>query len=149
MFEGEVFSDFALLWLLCHQSRVESDNPSACWLEQWAKSAQDQGVRALDTLRGSVQKSIEILGQGFLESYNPELKERLRSGALSQQDYFRQLLRLVYRLLFLFAAGSRTVAYPRNTRAGTQAFPRGIPPPVCAVWRGSFQAPGTTTCTKA
>lgn len=107
MFEGEVFSDFALLWLLCHQSRVESDNPSACWLEQWARSAQDQGVRALETLRGSVQKTIEILGQGFLESHNPELKERLRSGVLSRQDYFRQLLRLVYRLLFLFAAEDR------------------------------------------
>lgn len=107
MFEGEVFSDFALLWLLCHQSRVESDNPSACWLEQWARSAQDQGVRALETLRGSVQKTIEILGQGFLESHNPDLKERLRSGTLPRQDYFRQLLRLVYRLLFLFAAEDR------------------------------------------
>jgi len=107
MLEGEVFSDFALLWLLCHQSRVESDNPAACWLEQWARSAQDQGVRALETLRGSVQKTIEILGQGFLESHNPDLKERLRSGVLSRQDYFRQLLRLVYRLLFLFAAEDR------------------------------------------
>lgn len=115
MFEGEVFSDFALLWMLCHQSRVESDEPASCWLEQWAKSAQDQGVRALDTLRGSVQMSIEILGQGFLESYNPELKERLRSGALSQQDYFRQLLRLVYRLLFLFAAEDRGLLHTSGT----------------------------------
>jgi len=115
MFEGEVFSDFALLWMLGHQSRVESDEPASCWLEQWAKSAQDQGVRALDTLRGSVQMSIEILGQGFLESYNPELKERLRSGALSQQDYFRQLLRMVYRLLFLFAAEDRGLLHTSGT----------------------------------
>ncbi len=115
MFEGEVFSDFALLWMLCHQSRVESDEPASCWLEQWAKSAQDQGVRALDTLRSSVQKTIEILGQGFLESRNPELKERLRSGALSRQDYFRQLLRLVYRLLFLFAAEDRGLLHTFGT----------------------------------
>ena len=115
MFEGEVFSDFALLWMLCHQSRVESDEPASCWLEQWAKSAQDQGVRALDTLRGSVQKTIEILGQGFLESRNPELKERLRSGALSRQDYFRQLLRMVYRLLFLFAAEDRGLLHTSGT----------------------------------
>ncbi|WMW65697.1 Eco57I restriction-modification methylase domain-containing protein [Nitratidesulfovibrio liaohensis] len=115
MFEGEVFSDFALLWMLCHQSRVESDEPASCWLEQWAKSAQDQGVRALDTLRGSVQKTIEILGQGFLESRNPELKERLRSGGLSRQDYFRQLLRLVYRLLFLFAAEDRGLLHAPGT----------------------------------
>lgn len=115
MFEGEVFSDFALLWLLCHQSRVESDVPSTCWLEVWARSAQDQGIRALDTLRGSVQTTIEILGQGFLESHNHELKERLRSGALSRQDYFRQLLRLVYRLLFLFAAEDRGLLHAPGT----------------------------------
>ena len=115
MFEGEVFSDFALLWMLCHQSRVENDEPASCWLEQWAKSAQDQGVRALDTLRGSVQKTIGILGQGFLESRNSELKERLRSGALSRQDYFRQLLRMVYRLLFLFAAEDRGLLHTSGT----------------------------------
>lgn len=115
MFEGEVFSDFALLWLLCHQSRVESDDPVTCWLEVWARSAQDQGVRALDTLRGSVQKTIEILGQGFLESRNPDLKDRLRSGELSRQDYFRQLLRLVYRLLFLFAAEDRGLLHAPGT----------------------------------
>jgi methylase of polypeptide subunit release factors len=107
MFDGEVFSDFALLWLLCHQSRVESEDTATCWLEVWARSAQDQGVRALDTLRDSVRKTIEILGQGFLAHHNPDLKDRLRSGTLNRQDYFRQLLRLVYRLLFLFAAEDR------------------------------------------
>lgn len=115
MFEGEVFSDFALLWLLCHQSRVESDDTATCWLEIWARSAQEQGVRALDTLRDSVRKTIEILGQGFLEHHNPELKDRLRSGALPRQDYFRQLLRLVYRLLFLFAAEDRGLLHATGT----------------------------------
>lgn len=115
MFEGEVFSDFALLWLLCHQSRVESDDTATCWLEIWARSAQEQGVRALDTLRDSVRKTIEILGQGFLEHHNPDLKDRLRSGALPRQDYFRQLLRLVYRLLFLFAAEDRGLLHATGT----------------------------------
>ncbi|NCC84865.1 MAG: hypothetical protein EOM03_12175 [Clostridia bacterium] len=115
MFDGEAFSDFALLWLLCHQSRVESDDPSACWLELWARSAQDQGVRALDTLRDSVRRTIEILGQGFLEHHNPDLKDRLRSGALNRQEYFRQLLRLVYRLLFLFAAEDRGLLHGPDT----------------------------------
>ena len=115
MFDGEAFSDFALLWLLCHQSRVESDDPSACWLELWARSAQDQGVRALDTLRDSVRRTIEIFGQGFLEQGNADLKDRLRSGALNRQEYFRQLLRLVYRLLFLFAAEDRGLLHAPGT----------------------------------
>jgi hypothetical protein len=115
MFDGEVFSDFALLWLLCHQSRVESEDTATCWLEVWARSAQDQGIRALDTLRDSVRKTIEILGQGFLAHHNPDLKDRLRSGTLNRQDYFRQLLRLVYRLLFLFAAEDRGLLHAQGT----------------------------------
>ncbi|MBS3932717.1 MAG: hypothetical protein KGZ35_00005, partial [Truepera sp.] len=39
MMEGEVYSDFVLLWLLVHQSRVESARPEECWLERWSQAA--------------------------------------------------------------------------------------------------------------
>ena len=40
-------------------------------------------------------------------SANQDLRKNLRSGELDAQDYYRQLLRLVYRLIFLFAAEDR------------------------------------------
>ncbi|GAA6623504.1 hypothetical protein [Scytonema sp. NUACC26] len=50
----------------------------------------------------------EALGQGFLSHpSNGELRQKLRTGTLNTQDYYRQLLRLVYRLLFLFVAEDR------------------------------------------
>src|SRR5690606_22501059 len=102
MMEGEVYSDFVLLWLLCHQSRVEGERPSDCWLEKWMKVAEDQGTRARDQLRDGVEQAIEALGRGFLEySANQALRDKLTRGELSAQDYYRQLLRMVYRLLFL------------------------------------------------
>jgi len=106
--DGEIYSDFTLLWLVCHESRVEADKPEQCWLEKWFRFSADEGVRALDGLRGGVEKAISSLGAGFI-SYpaNRELKEKLRSGLLSTQDYYRQLLRLVYRLIFLFVAEDR------------------------------------------
>lgn len=108
MMEGQAFSDFALLWLLCHQSRVEGEPAETCWLEKWATAAREQGTRALDELRDSVEHAIEALGRGFLKhSANGALLEKLRSGALDRQDYYRQLLRLVYRLIFLFVAEAR------------------------------------------
>lgn len=108
MMDGEVYADFVLLWLLCHQSRVEATRPEKCWLERWSKAANDQGKRALEDLRGGVQTAIERLGQGFLShAANKALREKLYSGELSTQDYYRQLLRLVYRLLFLFVAEDR------------------------------------------
>jgi hypothetical protein len=112
MFDGDVFSDFAVLWLLAHESRVEAEKPTEFWLELWSKLAREQGVRALDQLRVGVERAIQALGSGFLaHPANNVLKERLRSGALDKQDYYRQLLRLVYRLLFLFVAEDRDVLF--------------------------------------
>ena len=108
MMAGEAYPDFVLLWLLLHQSRFEAERPELCQLEKWSQTARTEGVRLLDGLRDGVQQAIEALGQGFLaHPSNISLKERLRSGALDKQDYYRQLLRLVYRLLFLFVAEDR------------------------------------------
>lgn len=37
--EGQLYSDFAVLWLLCHQSRAEAEDkiPASCWVEKWAQ----------------------------------------------------------------------------------------------------------------
>jgi len=108
MMEGEVYADFILLWLLCHQSRVEAARPEQCWLEKWFRAAGEQGTRVLDQLRNGVEESITAFGRGFLtHPANLELREKLRSGKLKTQDYYRQLLRIVYRLLFLFVAEDR------------------------------------------
>ncbi len=110
MMEGEVYGDFALLWMVCHQSRFEGERPDECWLERWSTAAQEEGTRALEKLREGVETAIAALGSGFLaDPANGSLRKRLRDGALSTQDYYRQLLRLVYRLIFLFAAEDRGV----------------------------------------
>jgi hypothetical protein len=113
MMEGEVYADFALLWMLCHQSRVEGDKPDEFWLETWSKLAQEQGTRVLADLRTGVTRAIEALGRGFVgHPRNEHLRVKLEKGELSTQDYYRQLLRIVYRLLFLFVAEDRELLHP-------------------------------------
>ncbi|WP_069804328.1 Eco57I restriction-modification methylase domain-containing protein [Thermogemmatispora onikobensis] len=112
MLRGEVYADFVLFWLLCHQSRFECEdkNPAECWLERWSRQAHEEGVRALEHLRQGVTTAIEELGRGFLaHPANHALRDRLRSGELSADDYYQQLLRLVYRLIVLFVAEDRDV----------------------------------------
>ncbi len=105
MLTGELYADFSLLWLVCHQSRVEAGQ---FWLERWSQAAAEQGTRALDALRQGVQDAIAALGRGFLRHpANGALKAALRSGELSRDGYYRQLLRLVYRLIFLLVAEDR------------------------------------------
>jgi methylase of polypeptide subunit release factors len=60
----------------------------------------------------SVQKAITILGSGLLaHPLNTTLREHLRSGALSVQDYYSQVLRFVYRLIVLFIAEDRGILF--------------------------------------
>lgn len=112
MMQGEVFSDFALLWLMCHQSRFDAERPIEFLIERWKEAAHRRGTRALDRLRDGVQEAISSLGQGFLaHPHNHALRQALREETLSTQDYYRQLLRLCYRLIFLFVAEDRDLLF--------------------------------------
>jgi hypothetical protein len=116
MMEQEAFADFVLLWLLCHESRVAGERPELCWLEKWSHEAQQEGSRALDTLRKGVEEAIRKLGEGFLaHPRNTVLHEKLSSGELKAQDYYHQLLRTIYRMLFLLVAEARGLLCPPDT----------------------------------
>ena len=53
------------------------------------------------------------LGAGFLaHPKNRRCARQLRTGALSTEDYYREMLRVVYRLLFLFVAEDRDLLAP-------------------------------------
>ena len=131
MFAGEVYSDLVLLWLVVHASRFvprEGERPETCWLEQWTREAEQQGARALGELRGGVERALRILGRGFTSHpRNAALRERLRTGTLPPEDLHGQILRVVYRLIFLFVAEDRTLdgqslLHPRDdTESGRAA----------------------------
>lgn len=113
MFSGEIYSDFVLLWLMVHATRFvpsDGDRPETCRLEQWTQEAERLGTRALGELRGGVERALAILGAGFTgHPKNEALREALRSGTLSPAGLHEQLLRVVYRLIFLFVAEDRTL----------------------------------------
>jgi hypothetical protein len=122
MFSGGEFADFAVLWLVCHQSRLEGDPPEKCILERWSTDAARQGARALDQLRDGVETAIKELGAGFLTHRdNAKLRERLADGTLNGHDYYRQLLRLVYRLLFVLVAEARDLLFDTHADATARA----------------------------
>ncbi|HEX6970393.1 MAG TPA: DNA methyltransferase, partial [Micromonosporaceae bacterium] len=114
IFDGELFSEFVLLYRLLHVSRfevAEGAPPSTCWLEKWRTEAISSGLRALEQLRKGVQEAITALGTGFLR--HPD-NNRLRED-FDAQAFHNALLRLVYRLLFLFVAEDREVLHPPGT----------------------------------
>ena len=116
MFRDEIFADFTAWWLVAHATRFGAAGapPSESPLEQWRDEGMKQGIQARADLRRNVEEALSELGQGLVEA-NPELVERIRSGALPLQSLFGELLRTVYRLIFLAVAEDRDLLHPRRT----------------------------------
>ena len=126
IFDGESFADFTLLWLCCYRTRFEGDIPQRCLLEQWSKEAASASTRAREKLRSGVEQAIVCLGNGVLaHPDNAALRSRLRSDDLIADDLQRQLLRIVYRMLFLLVAESRNLLLdPDAPHAATDRYRR-------------------------
>ncbi|MCI0724150.1 MAG: hypothetical protein L0338_35100, partial [Acidobacteria bacterium] len=108
--EGNHFHEFALFYRLCHRSRLPrpGEDPTKCLLEQYYQLSIEQGGRVRDKLRDGVEEALKVLGTGFLRHpANAELREKIDAHRLTPAEYHRQLLRLVYRLLFLMVAEER------------------------------------------
>ncbi|TDQ38958.1 Eco57I restriction-modification methylase domain-containing protein [Thiopseudomonas denitrificans] len=124
--QGQRFSEFASAWRLLHASRApnsglplaEGDtDPQTIWA-QWRQQGQEQGTRVRDGLRHGVEQALIALGQGFLEHPdNQALRTALDDGSLSRDQYFQQLLRLVYRLIFVFTLEERGLLHPQDDSA--------------------------------
>ncbi len=115
IFGGQDYAGFALLWTMCHRSRFQSPGDADPQIEQWVQQSGELGVRSLDHLRGQVEEALELLGRGFMaHPANSRLRARLAQGELDSEDLYRQLLRLVYRLLFLLTAESRGLLHPAD-----------------------------------
>lgn len=114
IFDGEMYSDFVLLYALAHESRFEqlprddgaAPTPTDCWQERWRTLGIETGERAREQLRTGVKNALGELGTGFLEA-NPTLREQLATGKLAKEDFHHELLRLAYQLIFLFVAEDR------------------------------------------
>lgn len=114
IFEEELFADFAAFWLIFHDSRfVTTDgNPDHCALEEWRAEAHEVGERALANLRDGVTQALRELGNGFVQFQgNTELRTAIRDGSLTPMEFYQELLRLVYRFIFLFTAEDRDILH--------------------------------------
>jgi hypothetical protein len=108
--EGSRFNEFVIFYRLCHRTRLPKtvDDAKDCLLEQYYQTSIDEGLRVRDRLRDGVEDALKQIGTGLLQHpANDALRNRARSGGLTSEVYYRQLLGLIYRLLFLMVAEER------------------------------------------
>lgn len=127
--EEQHFQDFAALYRLLHRTRFPRtilDAPTSL-IEQYYQHSVEQGGRVRDRLRDGVEECVKRLANGFLRHpANHDLRRRITSepaavdlpvrgtqtGSLTLEELYRQLLRLVYRLLFLLVSEDRGLLSP-------------------------------------
>ncbi|MBL8377532.1 MAG: N-6 DNA methylase [Burkholderiales bacterium] len=112
LFAEDLYADFAAFWLLAHASRFgrPEAEPGDCPWERWRGAGQQAGVTVRGKLRYQVAEALRELGTGFLSHpANGALRAALQTavGGYNAQAYFEELLRLVYRLIFLATVEDR------------------------------------------
>ncbi|MFZ3120336.1 MAG: N-6 DNA methylase [Variovorax sp.] len=116
LFTEELLADFSAFWLLAHASRFAGAAgstdapPSDCPWERWRAAGQQAGVTVRGKLRYQVAEALRELGTGFLSHpCNGALRAALQSAdsGYDRQAFFEELLRLVYRFIFLATVEDR------------------------------------------
>jgi len=138
IFTSRNYQDFRALYRLCHASRflppeknaldksvsevLKDDRDEATEdgeseietpLEMFYQTSLSTGVKVGQDLQSNVISALETLGNGLL---NPEIREFLREGGdEAAQEYYQELLMLIYRLLFLLYAEQRGMMPGRDS----------------------------------
>lgn len=130
---GDFYNEFVLLYRILHSSRVrdvETGTDLDIW-EEWRNTSISDGERVRDRLRDGVQSAIIAFGNGFIHA-NESLRDDITNGRLSATDYYHELLRLCYRLLFLSVLeeryspdGMRMIFAPDSTPEARDSYEKG------------------------
>lgn len=112
LFNEELLADFSAFWLLAHASRFGTADtlPTDCPWERWRAAGQQAGVTVRGKLRYQVAEALRALGTGFLSHpANGALRAALQNtqDGYNRQAFFEELLRLVYRFIFLATVEDR------------------------------------------
>lgn len=119
IFTDGLFADFAVLYRLLHSSRLpqSSDNAAESLMERYHQDSLDSGARIREGLSKAVEEAIRTFANGFLSHpSNAELRSRLTNGSLDPDAFYKSLLRLIYRLLFLMVIEERGLVFPPDAK---------------------------------
>ncbi|MDG5821433.1 N-6 DNA methylase [Natronococcus sp. A-GB7] len=119
IFTNRNYGDFRTLYRLCHASRfiepvvADEDDEGETPLERLYQIALSTGVKVGQDLQENVVSALETLGNGFLDA---EIKKALEeNGQDAAEDYYQDLLYVVYRLLFLMFTEQRGMMSQRDS----------------------------------
>ena len=114
MMEEDKYTEFCLMFRLLHSTRFRVSGDEQCIIERYFNMSIESGNRIRDGLSLAAQRTMEIIGcaavQGIGEG-NEALRQAFLNGELNPAKFNKELIRLIYRILFLFIIEERNLVY--------------------------------------
>jgi hypothetical protein len=112
IFEEDLYADFAILFRLLHATRMPANraSASASVIERYHQDSVDSGSRIRDGLAAAVAYAMQTVANGLLaHPANAALVEQLRADPSQASALHQNLLRWVYRTLFVLVIEERVL----------------------------------------
>jgi hypothetical protein len=98
------FRDFQALYRIAHASRFTPSDTGNLYVEEYFQHSQLVGEKVGAKLRENVVRAVIALGNGFL---NDQLLAELRADEQKCHEFYEEILRVIYRIIFLLYAEQR------------------------------------------
>lgn len=118
MLEEDKYTEFCLLFRLLHASRFTTEGDDQSIIEKYFNLSIESGNRIRAGLSQAAQKAMEIIGNAALRGKgdgNDALRSKLKNGDITVEAFNKELMHLIYRLLFLFIIEDRGLVYDGDT----------------------------------
>jgi len=123
--EEDLYSDFVILYRLLHKSRMPQtgDGGAESIIEKYHQEGLEAGATIRNKLGDSVKATIANLAEGFVNHpENKNLRDIIAANTFNTDEYYKQMLRIIYRVLYLFVIEERNLVYAESKEKETKRF---------------------------
>ncbi len=123
VFESLDFDAFRAVWRIFHAKSFTPGSKGVLPIERLRDFSRQEGTEIGKELRFQVLECIKVLGNGFLQAdVSGELAQALREQPNALMTFYRALLRIVYRLLFLLYIDNKPNWTPARDRVWSSSY---------------------------
>ncbi|MHA1338827.1 MAG: Eco57I restriction-modification methylase domain-containing protein [Promethearchaeota archaeon] len=109
IFSNRDEKEFNVLYSLIHKTRyipMTNAEEKISMIEELQKTSISEGVKVGDSLRDNVKNAIELLGDQLIQQ-NTNFKRTINKDTFDVMQYYAELLRIIYRIIFILYAEQR------------------------------------------
>ncbi|MBN1215715.1 MAG: N-6 DNA methylase [Candidatus Lokiarchaeota archaeon] len=107
IFANRDFKEFNTMYMIIHSSRfVPKFKNNTTIISDFKQESISEGVKIGDALRNNIHEALELLGDELIQQ-NPRFLDLIIEDKFDKEEYYAELLRIIYRIIFILYAEQR------------------------------------------